>query len=223
MSKVLKYWKWGYSKIKNRSSENESLVMEEIPLFPVLFIGRSQCGKEALFERVIGDRFSSTSTHSTGVLSGVRSITVGSGKFCVCCWSEVLCMKGDCFDTHSFDMLNQLWRKARGVVLIVDALNAFEYGNLEEQVEKMLATCKRIERDVLGCETQLLIVLTKCDLLPGGLTARDVFNEQLDRYGIDYIFSSSKNVGEGCVNPSKVMSILSRKMLEWHLNFEPKN
>ena len=87
----------------------------------------------------------------------------------------------------------------------------------------MLEQCRQIERDVLGCETQLLIAVTKCDLLP--VTAKEIFGNILEQYGIDYVWTSSKdwNSENGCVKPHSILSILSRKMLEWHLNFEPKN
>ena len=155
--------------------------------------------------------------------TGIRSITVGSGNHSVCCWSEVLCFKGECFDAAAYDTVHMLWRRARGAILVVDALKCFEYGNVEETIERMLEQCRQIERDVLGCETQLLIAVTKCDLLP--VTAKEIFGNILEQYGIDYVWTSSKdwNSENGCVKPHSILSILSRKMLEWHLNFEPKN
>ena len=110
----LKYWKWGFSVKKGTGG---SLQMQELPTFPLLFLGPSNCGKETLFRRSIrpqADPFSSSSK-KTGVLSGVRSITVGTKRLGTCCWSEVLCVKGDCFDEDHYETIHHLWTTARGV------------------------------------------------------------------------------------------------------------
>ena len=112
----LKYWKWGFSIKKNTGG---SLQMQELPTFPLLFLGPSNCGKETLFRRSIrpqADPFSGNgSSRKTGVLSGVRSITVGTKRLGTCCWSEVLCVKGDCFDEDHHETIHHLWTTARGV------------------------------------------------------------------------------------------------------------
>ena len=118
--------------------------------------------------------------------------------------------------------------------MIVDAVEAFSEGSMEQQLNGMLAHCQRLEREVLGVETQIMIVVTKCDLLyeECGLTPREVFGPLFQNYqdqGLDYLYTSSKvwsNTRQpnhemaAWVNPGEVLKILGRKMLEWHLNFE---
>jgi len=115
---------------------------------------------------------------------------------------------------------------------VLDGLLCFEYDNLEESVKKMIKACKRLERDVLGVETQIMIAVTKCDLLPE--ITMLCFGNVLEQFGIDYIFTSAKSWdikgskgGEknntGIVNPNVLMKIMGRKMLEYHLNFCPNS
>ena len=101
--------------------------MEELPTFPLLFLGRSNSGKETLYRRVLkpqADPFADTSGRrmTTGVVSGVRSITIGTGRLSTRCWSEVLCVKGDCFDEHHHEIMRHLWTTARGVSFLIPTL-----------------------------------------------------------------------------------------------------
>ena len=119
---------------------------------------------------------------------------------------------------------------------MLDGLLCFEYDNLEESVKNLMKACKRLERDVLGVETQIMIAVTKCDLLPERTML--CFGNVLEQFGIDYIFTSAKSwdmkgSGEeetnkkknktGIVNPNVIMKIMGRKMLEYHLNFCPNS
>ena len=231
-------WKWGHSL---KANSGGSTVMECLPTFSLLLLGHANSGKQSLFERITTNAFhttdpaaTSTTTRDTNILTGVRSMQLGTGKYNTTCWCEVLCTKANSFDPDRYMMLEHLWRTTRGVILILDAVECFTEGSMEQQVNGMLAHCKRLEREVLGVETQIMIVVTKCDLLyqECGLTPKEVFGNVLQNYsGMDYLYTSSKvwsntrqsNHGMGgaaWVNPGEVLKILMRKMLEWHLNFE---
>ena len=190
-------WKWGFSE---KRGSGGSLIMETLPTFPLIFLGSKNSGKESLFNRIVADRFHQKNIASSaaaskcidpsryrmkqtdgGVLTGIRSIQVGSGKYATTCWSEVLCCKGNSFSETSYPLIEDLWGRMRGAVLIVDALAAFANGTIESSINHMINVCNRMERECLGVETQLMIVVTKCDLLyeECGLTAKEIFDDTM--------------------------------------------